>query len=214
MQAHQIKFPRTAHYSTLGNPSKTTKKFFVLLHGYGQLASQIIHKFKGLETDTFVLAPEGFSRFYWNERKGIVGASWMTKADRLSEIEDYCNYIEHLYFYYKNQLAEDVEINILGFSQGGATAVRWIERNRPKFDNLILWGAAFPTDLAYLPMKDYLQNKKLYVVYGKDDPYLNAENIKTQDLFTQQQALEFEMIWFEGKHVIDRTVLKELVERL
>jgi hypothetical protein len=34
------------------------------------------------------------------------------------------------------------------------------------------------------------------------------------DMFTKQQALEFEMIWFEGKHVIDRTVLQELVERL
>ncbi|MFT5647005.1 MAG: putative esterase [Aureispira sp.] len=214
MQAHQIKFPRTAHYCTLGKPSKSTKKFFIVLHGYGQLASQIIHKFRDLEADSFILAPEGFSRFYWNERKGIVGASWMTKADRLSEIEDYCNYIEHLYYQYKNQLSEDVEINILGFSQGGATAVRWIERNRPKFNNLILWGAAFPTDLSYLPMKDYLQNKKLYVVYGKDDEYLKAENIKMHDMFTQQQELEFEMIWFEGRHVIDRTVLHDLVGRL
>ncbi|MBL4862177.1 MAG: alpha/beta hydrolase [Crocinitomicaceae bacterium] len=214
MQAHQIKFPRTAHYYTLGEPSKSTKKFFLVLHGYGQLASQIIHKFRDLETDSFILAPEGFSRFYWNERKGIVGASWMTKTDRLSEIEDYCNYIEHLYYQYKNQLPEDVEINILGFSQGGATAVRWIERNRPKFNNLILWGAAFPTDLSYLPMKDYLQNKKLYVVYGKEDEYISAERIKMHDRFTQQQELKFEMIWFEGRHVIDRTVLHDLVKRL
>jgi predicted esterase len=214
MQAHQIKFPRTAHYYTLGKPSETTKKFFIVLHGYGQLARHIIQKFNNLSEDNFILAPEGFSRFYWNEKKGIVGASWMTKADRLSEIEDYCNYIEHLYYQYKNQLPEDVEINILGFSQGGATAVRWIERNRPKFDNLILWGAAFPNDLSYLPMKDYLDNKKLNVVYGKDDEYLSAERIKMHDMFTQQQGLEFEMIWFEGRHVIDRTVLHDLVDRL
>lgn len=214
MQAHQIKFPRTAHYYSLGKPSKSTKKFFLVLHGYGQLASQIIHKFRDFGEEYFILAPEGFSRFYWNEKKGIVGASWMTKADRLSEIEDYCNYIEHLYYHYKNQLPEEVEINILGFSQGGATAVRWMERNRPKFDNLILWGAAFPTDLSYLPMKDYLENKKLYVVYGKEDEYLSAERIKMHDMFTQQQGLEFEMIWFEGRHVIDRTVLHDLVKRL
>lgn len=214
MQPHQIKFPRTAHYYTLGTPSKSTQKFFIVLHGYGQLASHIIHKFNDLQEDYFILAPEGFSRFYWNEKKGIVGASWMTKADRLSEIEDYCNYIEHLYYQYKNQLPEEVEINILGFSQGGATAVRWIERNKPLFNNLILWGAAFPTDLSYLPMKDYLENKKLYVVYGKDDEYLSSERIKMHDMFTQQQGLKFEMIWFEGKHVIDRTVLHDLIKRL
>ena len=57
MQAHQIKFPRTAHYYTLGNPSKSTKKFFIVLHGYGQLASQIIHKFKDLDVIRIIYKP-------------------------------------------------------------------------------------------------------------------------------------------------------------
>ncbi|BDS13676.1 alpha/beta hydrolase [Aureispira anguillae] len=214
MQPHQIKFPRTAHYYTLGHPSPKIKKFFLVFHGYGQLASRFIHKFDDLGEDCLIVAPEGFSRFYWNEAKGIVGASWMTKADRLSEIEDYCNYIEHLYFHYKNQLSEEVEINILGFSQGGATALRWIERNRPQFDNLILWGAGFPTDLTYLPMEKYLAHKKLYVVYGRQDEYLSSKRLQEQQAFTKAQKLNFKMIWFEGKHVINRTVLQDLVDQL
>lgn len=214
MQPHQIKFPKTAHYYSLGTASIHTKKFFIVLHGYGQLASHIIHKFNQFQEDCFIVAPEGFSRFYWNEQKGIVGASWMTKADRLVEIEDYCNYLEHLYNQYICQLPKEVEINILGFSQGGATAMRWIERNRPKFNNLILWGASFPMDLHYLPMKPYLEDKKIYVVYGKQDEYLSPERIQKHEAFTQEQELDFEMIWFEGKHVIDRAVLHDLVQRL
>lgn len=214
MQKHQIKFPRTAHYCVIGTPSPQIKKLFFVFHGYGQLASHIIRKFDQLGEDCLIIAPEGFSRFYWNEAKGIVGASWMTKEDRFSEIEDYCNYIEYLFHSFKNQVPKDVQINILGFSQGGATAVRWVERNRPNFDNLILWGAAFPMDIQYMPMKDYLNHKKLYVVYGRQDEFLSDERVKTHEIFTQQQGLDFEMVWFEGKHEIDRKVLHELVEKL
>ena len=161
-----------------------------------------------------MLAPEGLSRFYWNEAKGIVGASWMTKENRTSEIEDYCNYIEYLVHFYKNKLPKDVKINILGFSQGGATAVRWLERHRPVFDNLILWGAVFPTDLPYLEMKDYLATKKLYCVFGRQDEYLSDERMSQYEQFTKQQEINYEMLWFEGGHEINRSVLNDLALKL
>lgn len=214
MKEHQIKFPKTAHYYTLGQPNKKTKKFFIVFHGYGQLASRIIQKFDQLGEDCFIVAPEGFSRFYWNEQQGIVGASWMTKANRLSEIEDYSNYIEYLYNHFKNQLPGDASIHILGFSQGGTTAMRWIERNRPQFDNLILWGASFPMDLNYHTLQAYLTTKKIFLVYGRQDEYLSKERLEVHERFTKEQALNFETIWFEGKHVIDRSVLHDLVNNL
>jgi predicted esterase len=214
MQSHQIKFQRTARYYTLNSPSPSTKKIFFVFHGYGQLASHFIHKFDQLSKECLIVAPEGFSRFYWNEAKGLVGASWMTKENRLEEIEDYCNYIEHLYNDYRTKVPEDVQINILGFSQGGATAVRWIERNRPQFNNLILWGAAFPEDLQYIGMKEYLSDKGLHVVYGRQDPYITKESVNKQLLFTEQQELDIELTWFEGRHEIDRKVLDNLINRI
>ena len=92
MQTHQIKFPRTAHYYTHGAAPVDCQHLLFVLHGYGQLASKMIYKFDQLDANYLVVAPEGFSRFYWNEKRGIVGASWMTKLDRLEEIEDYSNY--------------------------------------------------------------------------------------------------------------------------
>ena len=111
MKEHQIKFPKTAHYYTLGNPDKSIQKLFIVMHGYGQLASRFVYKFDQLPEDCLVLAPEGFSRFYWNEKKGLVGASWMTKANRLVEIEDYSDYIQHLYNHFLEQLSETVQIS-------------------------------------------------------------------------------------------------------
>lgn len=210
MQEHHIKFERTAHYYTLGEINEQTQQFWIVCHGYGQLASRIIKKFDQFP-NAFVLAPEGFSRFYWDEKESIVGASWMTRKDRLTEIEDYCNYINQLYNTYKSQLPANVQINILGFSQGGATVARWMERMQPNFDNIILWGAGFPPDLDYKPLHSYLEDKKIWIVQGKTDHYLTEKRLKQHEEFTKAQGLDYQTVWFDGGHEIDREVLNSLL---
>lgn len=212
MQAHEIKFPRTAHYYTIGTPSKQIQRCIFVLHGYGQLASQIIHKFDAVDSETFVVAPEGFSRFYWNEQKGIVGASWMTKQDRLSEISDYCQYLDHLYQYFVPQLSPDVEVVIIGFSQGGATTMRWVAHSQIEVAKIVLWGAAFPTDLPYGEFKSYLDQRQLYAIYGDQDEYISAERLAAHQEFLDAQQLTVQVQQFEGKHVLDRTTLYTLLD--
>ncbi len=214
MQSHTIKFPSTAHYYTIGTPSESIQHVFFVLHGYGQLASQIIHKFDALPEQVLVVAPEGLSRFYWNEQKGIVGASWMTKKDRLAAIEDYSSYLQQLYETYCAQLKPTVQVHLLGFSQGGATAVRWLHQNKVPIQTLILWGASFPTDIDYRNEEEYWQHLQKYVVFGRQDQYLTPERIEKQNNFCEQNNLQYQAIWFEGKHVIDRKVLYPLLEQL
>lgn len=214
MEAHQIKIPTTAHYYTIGIPSKEIKHIYFVLHGYGQLASQIIHKFDKVSPDTLIVAPEGLSRFYWNEKKGIVGASWMTKKDRLIEIEDYCRYLQQLYDTFIPQLHEDITINLLGFSQGGATAVRWLEQAKLPINHLILWGAGFPMDIDYVSNKGYWQQLKKYIVMGRQDEYLSADRLQKQKNFCKQNQLDYDYLWFDGKHEIPRTVLYPLITEL
>ena len=53
--------------------------------------------FKILNTDkNTIIAPEGLSRFYKNGFYGEVVSSWMTKEDRLNEINDYILYLDTL----------------------------------------------------------------------------------------------------------------------
>ena len=82
MKIHHIPVKRQARYYTLGTLDTNTKHVYIVLHGYGQLASQIIHKFDDMADEVFIIAPEGLSRFYWDGMTGTVGASWMTKEDR------------------------------------------------------------------------------------------------------------------------------------
>lgn len=141
---HTISISKTAHYYTIGTAGKHVRYCWIICHGYGQLAQHFIRKFDVIaKEDTFVLAPEALSRFYTEGLTGKVGASWMTKEDRLDEITDYSNYLTTLYNEFIPQFSNDVKIILLGFSQGCATQVRWIMQAFPKFDHLVLWAGMF-----------------------------------------------------------------------
>lgn len=211
MQAHKITIPKTAHYYTLGQPGKHIRKLWIVCHGYGQLASTFIYKFEGLDDgQTLVLAPEGLSRFYWGGLTGPVVASWMTKHDRLDEIVDYSNFLQQLYDLTVPQLAEDVQITLLGFSQGCATQCRWILNKLPHFHQLILWAGLLPEDVDYKIHQAYFSDKKLTFVYGKQDEFVTEERLFWQRDFAAEQGLEFDTVVFEGKHEVDRAVLQQL----
>ena len=215
INAHKIKIQKTAHYYTIGSPGKHIKNFWIVCHGYGQLASNLIKKFTEIEdVSTFVLAPEGFSRFYWGGVYGEVAASWMTKGDRLDEIADYTRYLKMLYDTFKAKLSENVTITLLGFSQGCATQCRWIMREFPKFDHLILWAGLLPEDLDYIPYQNYFRSKKIIFVYGKNDQYVTPERLNWQKTFAKEQRINYEIQTFEGKHEIDRKLLKSIANEL
>lgn len=214
IKTHSKLVQRTAHYYTYGNLSAQTKYCWILCHGYGQQAERIIRKFEDFdEAAHFVIAPEGLSRFYWNNLTGQVGASWMTKKDRLDEIADYTRYIKSIYDEYIPQCAEDVKIILMGFSQGCATQLRWIMREFPVYHHLVLWAGLLPEDLDYTPYRDYFQSKKMHFIYGNEDQFLNEERINWHRDFAKAQALNMEAQEFEGKHKIDRKVLRSFFEQ-
>ncbi len=215
MQEHSLTVSRTARYYTLGQPGQHIKSLWIVCHGYGQLASRIIQKFASFDDgETLVVAPEGLSRFYWQGVTGEVAASWMTKADRLNEIDDYSNYLSQLYEKVRKDLSEDVTINLFGFSQGCATQVRWITKKFPHFHHLILWAGFFPEDLDYLPFKSYFADKKCYLLYGDEDQYLTPERLQMHEQLLKDNELTVEVTVFSGRHVINRKALHELKGRI
>ena len=174
-EVRHLKVEKTARYYTLGK-YENCKVIYFALHGYGQQAERLIKKFDQLPEDSFIVAPEALSRFYWDQKSGQTGASWMTKDDREFEIEDYCNYLQTVYQHYLSIVTDNCKIVLLGFSQGGDSAMRWLVLNRPeKIDALQLWGSDIPADLDYKSALDYLSDKKIYWIYGLNDPYINAE---------------------------------------
>ncbi|HXA01201.1 MAG TPA: hypothetical protein VNW99_04385 [Cytophagaceae bacterium] len=210
MQKHYFTTPRTARYFTLGNPGAETIWF--VCHGYGQLAEYFIKNFDGLDLQkNFIVAPEALSRFYLEGFSGRVGATWMTKEERVPEINDHINYLNSLYELFLKKRTE-VRINILGFSQGVPAVCRWVAHGKVKFDKLILWAGIFPPDLNTdfsFTVENLLKDKLTYIVYGKQDQFLKEEHLSEIEKFKLIKP-DLNVLIYEGKHEINKAILKKI----
>lgn len=215
MQSHTLQVTRTAHYFTIGTPGDHIETVWIVIHGYGQLARKFVHRFSDLDDGkTLVIAPEGLNYFYWGGFSGDPVATWMTKENRLDEIADYTNYLQRLYDQFIPQLSDNVQINLLGFSQGSQTVSRYIMAKRPRFHRLILWAGLLPDDLDFKKEKAYFTDKDLHFIYGTEDEFIKDKYIQWQLDFAQKNEMNFTVHSFDGKHVVDRTALAQLVEKL
>lgn len=192
---------RQANVLTAGNPD--ADKVLIVLHGYGQLVRYFIRKFETLYNDYFIVAPEGPHRFYLNGFSGRVGASWMTKEKRLWDIADNQAYIQQVVDTY----GEGKAITILGFSQGGATATRFVENTETHIHQLVMWAATYPDDVS-IDTTSKWQNVQRHFVLGNEDSFFTAET--SIQALEKYQSMDFVCHQFEGKHDIAPSVLKEI----
>ncbi len=215
MQEHHLTVPCTARFFTLGHPSASVKQVWFLCHGYGQLAATLLEEFRVLDNgDRYLVAPEGLSRYYTNHRAKAVGASWMTREDRLSEIADYVRYLDHLYEHvFATVRRSDVGVYVLGFSQGAATAARWISLGQAVADRLILWGELLPPDLDLEAAWGKLEDARLTFVVGSQDRYLDPDGLLTMEERLFDHEIPYETIAYDGGHWIDRDILNSLATR-
>tara|TARA_Y100001949_G_scaffold7910_1_gene5780 strand:+ start:168 stop:809 length:642 start_codon:yes stop_codon:yes gene_type:complete len=208
----QISIPKTHKYSQLGEFSEKTNTVWIVLHGYGMLSEFFIKKFECiLNEKTVVIAPEGSNRFYLNNNYSRVGASWMTKVDKEKDIEDNISFIETLY----TKIVDDIghnnfKLKTLGFSQGGATLVRWIMSNSIKVDSLILWGSDIPQDSLTNQNKSRWSSINIKIVIGKKDEYISDENKKKVIDAVNAYGLSYKLIEYDGPHKIIESELIKL----
>lgn len=214
MERH-LSVARTARYQRLGEATAATQQLWVVLHGYGQLAEYFIRHFRSLyeaaPASTVIVAPEALSRFYLNGTSGRIGASWMTRADRLAEINDQAAYLSAL-LQPLLTAAPQAEVIILGFSQGTATAGRWLSHLaqstgwRPH--RLVLWAGDFPADT--LPAAALLPGLPVCVVCGLEDEYISPEQFRQQAATLESQGTVVSSFSFAGGHKLHGPLLAEL----
>lgn len=181
MQEHHVSVARTARFYTLREPGPGVSDVWFVCHGYGQLAARFLEKFRALDDGRrYLVAPEGLSRFYLSENptERWVGASWMTREDRLSEIEDYVRYLDAVCAdVFAAVDRSRVRVHALGFSQGAATASRWAALGKARVDHLVLWGGEFPPDLDLTPagVAERLRAAGVTLVHGRSDQFITPK---------------------------------------
>jgi predicted esterase len=212
MNARHVTVPRTARYFLAGEPGIGAELWYVL-HGYGQLAQHFLHSFTSLADRTRCLvAPEGLSRFYIESgRTDRVGASWMTREDRLSEIADYVRYLDLLHAELSAAWPVGAaRVTVLGFSQGTATAARWLAHGQARAQRLILWGGEVPPDLELAGAGERWRETELTLVVGNTDQFITAKVLARDEARLREAGIAYRVVRFPGGHQIVPDILDRL----
>lgn len=215
MEPNYFKVEKTARYYLSGPLHKKYSFICFALHGYGQLASYFIRKFQAPELSHILfVAPEGLHHFYLSESKGRVGASWMTKEDRLNDIDDYCHYLDQLTSHFKSKIEETPACGILGFSQGVTTACRWLANSNHNFDFLINWAGAFPPDLNFEKALGKMNQIPVWMALGDNDEYISEEQFDQHLETIRDKGFNPKINRFKGDHKIYVEPLVELFHQI
>lgn len=212
---HHVRVARTARYHTLGGEVAAPREIWVALHGYGQLAAQFIRHLAPLADGTrLVVAPEALSRFYLDHpaKAGSahtrVGASWMTREDREAEIADQVEYLDALCDAVLAALGDaSPPVHVLGFSQGVATATRWLTHGRTRAARAVLWSGRIPADLFPLPSGSPFRATRIDIVTGAADPLATPEVLEEQRELVERNQLVVTAHRHAGGHRIDGPTL-------
>ena len=222
IKTHQLTVNKTARYACYGELSEKTKYLWLALHGSHMTCEQMLYKFADFDPkEHFVIAPEGLSRFYLKGMSGDVVASWMTKRDRLLEIQDLCDYLSQLWTLYLEKIVDlyivdikSVKKILLGFSQGGTSAFRWLHAHKTDFDFFFPYAAWIPDDIDYSVSATNFSHMSSHFSYGKQDQYLTEDRITVLKDLLIQNNLPTSIIPHEGDHRIDRNHLMHLFKSI
>ena len=210
MQQHHIDISVKASYYTLNELTAKTERVWIVFHGYGQLAEFFIKKFESLDPEkNFIIAPQGLSKYYLEGVYGRVGASWMTKEDRLTEIENQYSYIDSVLKQFDTLASK--QIIYFGFSQGTATMGRFAAHAKIPFHKMIIWAGTFPPDTNPEDWSYLTGNEGIHYYTSKDDIYFKEEMIPAQNQVVKNAiGREPQLHWYDGGH----KVIPEIVATL
>ena len=217
-----IAVTRTARYYVVGGTESDdgVRDLWIVCHGYGQLAGTFVAPFEKLATAwRRIVAPEALSRFYLDatrkpgDAEPRVGATWMTREDREREIDDQVSYLDALVDRVRpGRGGRGVRLRVLGFSQGVATVVRWVDRGRVRADEIILWAGSFPPDVDLVAFAARIGTAPVVLVVGTRDelaPWAAAD-VTVGRLVDAGVAAR--LVTFHGGHRLDDATLASLAD--
>lgn len=207
---HHIRVNKTARYLTLGQLNENTREVWIALHGYAQHIEEFAVNFEVIDNgNRFIVIPEGLNRFYSRGLGGKPVATWMTSAEREHEINDYINYLESLYS--SLLIPAHAHVVLLGFSQGVATASRFIHHTNSKVSHFVVYAGEIAFELVN-PISPKISAVPLTYVTGNNDPLITPE--KHAEVILLMQSLQANTIRFDGGHVVLPEVLEKVAQSI
>lgn len=214
MAKHFIEVPQKQRLDCLGELNEATQHVWLALHGYGQLVEYFQRHFREMATAhrAFVF-PQGAHKFYLQGTEGRVGASWMTKEDRLTDIANQRMYLQEVMRWAQEQ-APNATFHMVGFSQGVATGMRFIGHCDQTFHSLLAWAGSWPPDLDAKGIAA-LAKMEMSAWFGTEDPFVTDEKVREKtELYNSEYRLYPKVNTYAGAHKFDHSILAQEIGRL
>ncbi|MGB3152211.1 MAG: esterase, partial [Maribacter sp.] len=133
-----ITYNSTNTYETLNELTGKTKNIWIVFHGIGYLSRYFLKYFDELpREENYIIAPQAPSKYYLKNEYKYVGASWLTKENTDQEIKNVLSYMDALLE--AEQISENSNLIVFGFSQGVSIALRWLAKTKLNCSKLILY---------------------------------------------------------------------------
>ena len=196
-------------YSVLNEFTQKTKNVWLVCHGIGYLSRYFIRHFNHLDaSENYIIAPQAQSKYYLKDDYQHVGASWLTKENTESEIDNVLSYLDEVYA--EENLAEVPNLIILGYSQGVSVATRFLARRKINCDQLILHSGKVPAEITAEDL-EFLKDTKVTYLYGTEDEYLKkgiieVEEERLKSLFPHN----LEILTYHGGHEFNTDIIEKL----
>ena len=209
MNEKQVSYQSINSYTTLNNYSSKTKNVWVVFHGIGYLSRYFLKYFRHLnQEENYIIAPQAPSKYYLNGKYEHVGASWATREHTETEIKNVLNYLEEVYKEENLKIAPNLVL--FGYSQGVSVVTRWVAKKKLNCLKMILNSGRIPKELGPSDFT-FLKNTEVSFVYGKEDPFVNEEFLKSEEKRIKELFPDnLKIIQFDGGHEVNKEVITKL----
>lgn len=211
-QEKLVRYTAANSYLTLNKPMGPAQNIWVVFHGIGYLGRYFANHFKILDPlDNYIIVPQAPSKYYLNNQYKHVGASWLTRENTETEIENILNYVDAVMN--AEALPTTARLIVFGYSQGVSVAMRWVARRKIPCYRLLLYAGGIPKELNAGDFAFLGTETRIRMVYGDQDKYLDPARLeqelgKARTLFGAQVAFQP----FSGGHELKDELLKELAK--
>jgi dienelactone hydrolase len=195
---------RTGRYAWCGVAPASARRLWFALHGYGQLAERFLRPFAE------IVPADG-------AHLQRVGATWMTREARTDDIADALAWLSVL----QRTVLDAVDregppptIGVLAFSQGVATAMRWLATGTVQPHACVFWAGAPAPELDADALRDATRHATVSLVAGDADPLINGEARDAALAAVRRWAPEARLLRFPGAHQLDAELLARCLQEL
>ncbi|MBT8293610.1 MAG: esterase [Eudoraea sp.] len=197
-------------YETLNNFTKETKNVWIVFHGIGYLSKYFLKYFDELNPiNNYIIAPQAPSKYYLNNSYKHVGASWLTKENTKTEINNNLNYLDAILE--EENIFSQHNLVIFGYSQGVSMATRWVAQRKIKCDHLVLYAGGLPNELTKNDFSHLANTTQISIIIGDKDEYLTKERLKIErgksGIIFNGRAKEH---IFDGGHIVKKELINNL----